>query len=71
MAYTAKTWADGSAGGTPILAADLNNLEQRGPILIYTSGAYPARPIGAVSALYIGPIQPTDWQPNDRWMDNS
>lgn len=71
MPYTAKTWVDGSGGGTPILAADLNNLEQRGPILVYSAGAYPARPTGAVSALYIGPVQPSDWVANDRWMDNS
>jgi hypothetical protein len=53
------------------MAADLNNLELRAPILVYASGAYPTRPTGAVSALYIGPVEPTTWQANDRWMDNS
>lgn len=27
MAYTKKVWADGSAGGTPIVAAELNRIE--------------------------------------------
>lgn len=65
------TWADDTAGGTPITAARLNDLEGRATILVYSAGAYPARPSGAVSALYIGPVQPTTWVANDRWMDNS
>lgn len=27
MAFVPKTWADGSAGGTPITAAELNRIE--------------------------------------------
>lgn len=27
MAFTAKTWADGSGGNTPITAAELNRIE--------------------------------------------
>lgn len=28
MAFTPKTWADGTAGGTPVTAAELNRMEQ-------------------------------------------
>ncbi|WP_119697037.1 hypothetical protein [Microbacterium halotolerans] len=28
MVYTPRTWQDGEAGGTPIDAASLNNIEQ-------------------------------------------
>ena len=41
------------------------------PVLVYASGAYPARPTGAASAKYIGPVQPTNWLANDEWVDNS
>lgn len=41
------------------------------PVLVYASGAYPARPVGATSVKYIGPVQPTTWLPNDEWVDNS
>lgn len=40
-------------------------------VVIYSNGAYPARPVGARSAKYIGPVVPTDWLPNDEWVDNS
>lgn len=42
-------------------------------ILIYTNGAYPARPPGLVGGQvrYIGPVQPSDWLPNDEWVNNS
>ncbi|MFF1382758.1 hypothetical protein ACFVWT_04250 [Arthrobacter sp. NPDC058288] len=39
--------------------------------LIYSAGAYPARPAGAVAVTYIGPVQPTTWIVNDTWKDNS
>ncbi len=39
--------------------------------LVYTSGAYPARPssgsLPAGLAEYVGPTQPTDWLTNDTW----
>jgi len=42
-------------------------------VLIYASGAYPARPAGVPGGLvkYIGPVQPSDWLANDAWVDNS
>ncbi|CAD5999150.1 hypothetical protein [Agreia sp. COWG] len=40
--------------------------------IIYTSGAYPARPgLPAGAVTYIGPVQPTTWLANDSWVDNS
>ncbi|MDF2830256.1 MAG: hypothetical protein K0R01_3539, partial [Mycobacterium sp.] len=42
-----------------------------GVVLIYASGAYPARPEGAVRAVYIGPVQPATWLPNDEWVNNA
>lgn len=42
-------------------------------VLIYSSGAYPARPSGlpAGHARYLGPVQPTTWLVGDEWVDNS
>lgn len=40
-------------------------------VLIYASGAYPARPSSAVSVHWIGPVMPTGWVTNDSWTDNS
>ncbi|GAA3399426.1 hyaluronate lyase N-terminal domain-containing protein [Pseudarthrobacter polychromogenes] len=42
-----------------------------GTVLVYSGGAYPARPAGAVAVTYIGPVQPTTWLANDIWKDNS
>jgi cysteine sulfinate desulfinase/cysteine desulfurase-like protein len=42
-------------------------------VLIYTAGAYPARPAGVAAGLvrYVGPVQPTTWLTNDEWINNS
>lgn len=42
-------------------------------VLVYASGAYPARPVGLPGGAvrYIGPVQPTDWLTNDEWINNT
>lgn len=41
-------------------------------VLIYTGGAYPARPgVPAGWVRYLGPVAPTTWLTGDEWIDNS
>jgi hypothetical protein len=42
-------------------------------VLIYSGGAYPARPSGVPggNVKYVGPVQPTTWLTGDEWVDNS
>lgn len=42
-------------------------------VLVYASGAYPARPSGAVggSVRYIGPTLPSTWLVGDEWIQPS
>lgn len=42
-------------------------------VLVYTAGAYPARPTGlpAGLAIYKGPVAPSDWVEPDEWLDTS
>ena len=56
-------------GGAPTSSAELVYLR----VLVYTNGAYPPRPAGLVGGQvrYIGPVQPSDWLPNDEWVNNS
>lgn len=56
MAYTQKTWADGSAGGTPVTAAELNRMETGIDmahdhligIQVWNGTAWSARPAGVI-----------------------
>lgn len=47
----------------------------RTQVIIYTAGAYPARPLAATCpagwAIYKGPVAPTDSLANDEWVNNS
>lgn len=42
-------------------------------VLVYASGAYPARPTGVPAGMcrYVGPSQPTTWLAGDEWVNNS
>jgi hypothetical protein len=42
-------------------------------VLVWASGAYPARPAGIAGGLvkYVGPAAPTGSLPGDEWVDNS
>lgn len=61
----------GEPGPNTVPTAAAVAAEVNARTLIYSGGAYPARPSGAVGVTYIGPVQPTTWLPNDDWMDNS
>ena len=41
--------------------------------IVYTGGAYPARPNGVAggSVIYIGPVTPSDWLTGDIWLKNA
>jgi hypothetical protein len=40
-------------------------------VVVYTGGSYPSRPSTTGPVRYIGPVQPTTWQTNDEWVNNS
>lgn len=54
---------------TAVQPAALNGTYQR--VIVYASGAYPARPSTSSPVKYIGPVVPTTWLPNDEWVNNA
>jgi hypothetical protein len=70
-AVTAKITTPGSAVAGALSATYALKGEVGSGALVYSGGAYPARPAGAVAVTYIGPVQPTTWLANDSWVDNS
>ena len=87
MAFTTKNWQNGSAGGTPLNATALIDMETRlaaytdtvigttaniKRVAIHNGTSYPSRPSGASSVEWIGPTDPgSAAQTNDTWIPTS
>lgn len=74
--YTPTAWTNGSTGGTPLTAAELNRIENgvalRGNIrrLTKTSSGWPTRPAGVDYAHWVGPSPaPTGFVNGDTWSE--
>ena len=75
MAYTPKTWVDGSAGGTPITAAELNRMEagiaSGGSEVFVVTDANAVRPTGYKHIIWKCPTQPVNWVDGDEWIQTA
>ena len=62
-----------AAAVVPMTNADAATAATTLLVLVYSNGAYPARPAGTAAgcARYIGPIQPQSWLIGDEWIQPS
>lgn len=55
--------------GTQINAGSVGN-QNSVTRLVYTSGAYPSRPVGVLCVEWIGPVQPASMTNRDTWVQS-